>query len=70
MAACGGHSRHRDRGCSVVRRAGRQQWYTRLAIARILIETLENLDLHVPQLTHRERREINEARRRLRAKKR
>jgi len=46
------------------------KWYTRLAIARILIETLEDLDLHVPQLTHRERREINEARRRLRAKKR
>ncbi len=46
------------------------KWYTRLAIARVLIETLESLDLRTPQLTHRERREISDARRRLRAKKR
>lgn len=46
------------------------KWYTRLAIARVLIETLESLDLRTPQLTHRERREIADARRRLRAKKR
>lgn len=46
------------------------KWYTRLAIARVLIETLESLDLRTPQLTHRERRQISDARRRLRAKKR
>ena len=46
------------------------KWYTRLAIARVLIETLESLDLRTPQLTHRERRDLADARRRLRAKKR
>jgi PPK2 family polyphosphate:nucleotide phosphotransferase len=46
------------------------KWYTRLAIARVIIETLEGLDLRTPQLTHRERREIADARRRLRAGKR
>ncbi|HVL69482.1 MAG TPA: polyphosphate kinase 2 family protein [Vicinamibacterales bacterium] len=43
------------------------KWFTRLAVARVVIETLESLDLHFPPLDHRKRRELAEARRRLRA---
>jgi PPK2 family polyphosphate:nucleotide phosphotransferase len=43
------------------------KWFTRLAIARIIIETLESLDLHFPPLDRRKQRELAEARRRLRA---
>lgn len=43
------------------------KWFTRLAIARILIETLESMNLHFPVLDRRKQRELAEARRRLRA---
>jgi len=41
------------------------KWFTRLALAQIVIETLRSVDLHVPELTHRRRRELRDARRRL-----
>jgi PPK2 family polyphosphate:nucleotide phosphotransferase len=44
------------------------KWFTRLAIAAIVIETLESLDLRVPALTRRDHRELRDARRRLRAR--
>jgi PPK2 family polyphosphate:nucleotide phosphotransferase len=44
------------------------KWFTRLALAQIVIETLQSIDLHVPELSHRRRRELHDARRRLRAK--
>lgn len=44
------------------------KWFTRLAIAQIIIDTLEDLDLHFPPLDRRKQREIAAARRRLRAK--
>jgi PPK2 family polyphosphate:nucleotide phosphotransferase len=44
------------------------KWFTRLAIARIIIDTLEGLDLHFPPLDRGKQRELAEARRRLRAK--
>ncbi len=43
------------------------KWFTRLAIANIVIETLESLELQFPPLDARKRRELAEARRRLRA---
>jgi hypothetical protein len=43
------------------------KWFTRLAIAEVVIETLESLDLHFPTLDRRKQRELAEARRRLRA---
>ena len=43
------------------------KWYTRLVVARIIIETLESLALHFPPLDRRKQRELGEARRRLRA---
>jgi len=45
-----------------------QKWFTRLALAQIMIEALESVDLRVPELPHRRRRELRDARRRLRAK--
>jgi PPK2 family polyphosphate:nucleotide phosphotransferase len=42
------------------------KWFTRLAIAEIVIEALEGLDLHFPSLDHRKKRELAQARRRLR----
>ena len=42
------------------------KWFTRLAIAKVIIETLESLDLHFPPLDHAKRRELAAARRRLR----
>lgn len=44
------------------------KWFTRLAIANIIIETLENLDLQFPPLDRRKQRELAEARRRLRSR--
>ena len=43
------------------------KWFTRLVIAEIIIETLESLELHFPPVDARKRRELTEARRRLRA---
>ena len=43
------------------------KWFTRLAVAKIVIETLESMDLHFPPLDTRKRRELAAARRRLRA---
>ncbi len=45
-----------------------QKWFTRLAIAQIIIETLEGLDLHFPPIDAAKKRELAQARRRLRAK--
>jgi PPK2 family polyphosphate:nucleotide phosphotransferase len=44
------------------------KWFTRLAIAQVIIETLEALDLHFPSLDREKQRELALARRRLRAK--
>jgi len=44
------------------------KWFTRLAVAQILIEALEDLHLQVPQLSRREQRALHVAKRRLRAK--
>jgi len=44
------------------------KWFTRLALAQIVIEALESVDLRVPELSHRRRRDLRDARRRLRAK--
>ncbi|HJR60175.1 MAG TPA: polyphosphate kinase 2 family protein [Vicinamibacterales bacterium] len=43
------------------------KWFTRLAIANVVIETLESLDLQFPPLDRRKQRELAKARRRLRA---
>jgi PPK2 family polyphosphate:nucleotide phosphotransferase len=43
------------------------KWFTRLTIAKIIIEALETLDLHFPPLDRRKQRELSQARRRLRA---
>jgi len=43
------------------------KWFTHLAVAQIAIETLERLNLTVPEQSHRELRLLREARRRLRA---
>jgi PPK2 family polyphosphate:nucleotide phosphotransferase len=43
------------------------KWFTRLAVAKVIIETLESLDLHFPPLDRKKQRELAEARRRLRA---
>jgi len=44
------------------------KWFTRLAVAAIVIETLESLKLHVPLLSRREYRALRHAKRRLRAR--
>jgi PPK2 family polyphosphate:nucleotide phosphotransferase len=44
------------------------KWFARLAVAAIAIETLESLDLHVPQLSRQDHRTLREAKRRLRAR--
>jgi PPK2 family polyphosphate:nucleotide phosphotransferase len=44
------------------------KWFTRLALAQVVIETLEGLDLRVPELSHRDHRDLRDAKRRLRAK--
>jgi PPK2 family polyphosphate:nucleotide phosphotransferase len=43
------------------------KWFTRLAVANIVSEALESLDLRFPVLDRRKQRELAEARRRLRA---
>ena len=43
------------------------KWFTRIAISEVIIEALESLDLHFPKIDSRKRRELNLARRRLRA---
>jgi PPK2 family polyphosphate:nucleotide phosphotransferase len=43
------------------------KWFTRLVVANIVIETLQGMDLRFPPLDRRKQRELNEARRRLRA---
>jgi PPK2 family polyphosphate:nucleotide phosphotransferase len=43
------------------------KWYARLAVAEIAVQTLENLKLSVPELSHRDRRLLRQARRQLRA---
>ena len=43
------------------------KWFTRLAVANIIIETLESLELQFPTVDARKRRELAQARRRLRA---
>lgn len=43
------------------------KWFTRLAVAKVIIETLESVDLHFPPIDRRKQRELAEARRRLRA---
>ena len=43
------------------------KWFTRLAVAKVIIETLESVDLHFPPVDRRKRRELAQARRRLRA---
>ena len=44
------------------------KWFTRIAIAQIVADTFEDLDLHVPVLSRKEHRALKEAKRRLRAK--
>lgn len=43
------------------------KWFTHLAVAQIAIDTLEQLKLTVPELSHRERRLLRDVRRRLKA---
>jgi PPK2 family polyphosphate:nucleotide phosphotransferase len=43
------------------------KWFTRLAVANIIIETLESMRLTFPEIDARKRRELAAARRRLRA---
>jgi PPK2 family polyphosphate:nucleotide phosphotransferase len=44
------------------------KWFTRLAVAAIVIDTLESLKLHIPLLSRREYRALRHAKRRLRAR--
>ena len=44
------------------------KWFTRLAVAAIVIETLESLDLHVPVLSRGDHRALRNAKRPLRAR--
>jgi PPK2 family polyphosphate:nucleotide phosphotransferase len=44
------------------------KWFTRLAVAEIVLETLESLELHVPVLSRRDHRALRDAKRRLRAR--
>jgi PPK2 family polyphosphate:nucleotide phosphotransferase len=44
-----------------------EKWYARIAVAQIAIHTLEALSLGVPELGHRERRLLRQAKRQLRA---
>ena len=43
------------------------KWFTRIVVANIVIETLESADLHFPPVDRRKQRELDQARRRLRA---
>lgn len=44
-----------------------RKWFTRLAVAAVIVDTLERLDLHFPAMTKARRRELAEARRLLMA---
>ena len=44
------------------------KWFTRLAIAQVVTETLQAMSLRFPPLTPKKQRELKEARRRLRAR--
>ena len=43
------------------------KWFTRLVVARIAIDALESLKLDAPQLSRKDLRMLQQARRRLRA---
>jgi PPK2 family polyphosphate:nucleotide phosphotransferase len=43
------------------------KWFTRLAVARIVIQTLESLDLAMPSMSRKEQAALRNAKRRLRA---
>lgn len=45
------------------------KWFTRLAVAAVIVETLERLDLRFPAVTSSRRRELDEARRLLLSEK-
>jgi len=45
-----------------------QKWFTRLAVAQVIIETMESLKLHFPPLTRRKRRDLAKARKQLRGR--
>lgn len=47
-----------------------QKWFTRLAVAEVIIEAMESLKLHFPPLTHKKRKELAKARKRLRGPRR
>ena len=38
-----------------------EKWFTRLAIAQVIIDTMEKLNLRFPHLTHKKRRELAKA---------
>ena len=42
------------------------KWFTRIAIAQVVADTLEDLELAVPELSHKDHRLLKEAKRRLR----
>jgi PPK2 family polyphosphate:nucleotide phosphotransferase len=46
-----------------------QKWFTRLAVAQVIIEKMESLKLHFPPLTHKKRRELAKARKQLRGRR-
>jgi polyphosphate kinase 2 (PPK2 family) len=39
-----------------------RKWFTRLAVADIIVEALEELDLHYPEVSEEQRRELERAR--------
>jgi hypothetical protein len=41
------------------------KWFMRMAVADVVVETLEGLDLRFPEVTKKQRAEIEEAKRRL-----
>ena len=38
------------------------KWFTRLAVADVIVETLEGLDLHFPEVSEAQRQELQRAR--------
>ena len=51
--------------CALVRRAGRQQWFTRVIVAAAIIDALEALDLKFPEMTEAQKQQLAEARKAL-----
>jgi PPK2 family polyphosphate:nucleotide phosphotransferase len=45
------------------------KWFTRLAVAAVIVETLQSLDLHYPEVTPAARKELAEARKLLMSQK-